>query len=185
MKNRVTVTGANLVFLIFVTLYMFSQLVLSILMGILALTDGMENSVEFIKNNIYTLTFINEYFFMLGPVLIYAFVKKLDFKDVFRIRSPGLFPTILIILMAVPAYFVALALNSIVIYFLQFIGQIPAQPIPVPKNVPELLMGIFFIAITPGICEEVLHRGLILRAYEKRGTYKALVISSIFLAYSI
>jgi len=180
MKNKVTVTGANLVFLIFVVLYMFTQFILSVVMSILAFTGSIDNPVQFVKNNIYILTFINEYFLILGPVLIYAFTKKLDFKYVFRFKSPGLIPTILIILMAVPAYFVALALNSTVIYFLQFIGKIPTQPIPAPKNIPELLVGLFFIAVTPGICEEMLHRGLILRAYERRGTIKALIISSIF-----
>lgn len=180
MKNKVTVTGANFVFLIFVALYILSQFILSILLSILSITNGIDYANTFIKNNIYALTFVNEYLLMLAPVLIYALVKKLDFKEVFRIKNPGLLPTILIILMAIPAYFVALALNSLVIYFLQFIGPIPAQPIPVPRNIPELLIGIFFIAITPGICEEMLHRGLILKAYENRGTYRALVITSIF-----
>ncbi|HHV95441.1 MAG TPA: CPBP family intramembrane metalloprotease [Clostridiaceae bacterium] len=181
MKNKkVTVTGANIVFLAFVLSYMLSQFILSVFMSILVFTGSIDSPVQFIKNNIYILTFVNEYFLILGPVLIYAFAKNIDFKYVFRFKSPGLLPTILIILMAVPAYFVALALNSTVIYFLQFIGRIPTQPIPVPRNIPELLAGLFFIAATPGICEEMLHRGLILRAYERRGTIKALVISSIF-----
>ena len=180
MKNKITVTGANFVFFIFAALFMLSQFVLTIFISVYTITNGPEYANDFIQNNIYLLTFINEYLLILAPVIIYAFVKKLNFKEVFRLRSPGLMPTFLIILMAVPAYFVALALNSIIIYLLQFIGTIPAQPIPVPKNLPELFLGLFFIAVTPGICEEMLHRGLLLKAYEKRGTIKALVISSIF-----
>jgi membrane protease YdiL (CAAX protease family) len=135
---------------------------------------------DFLKDNIYFITFINEYVLILVPVLIYAFLKRLNFREVFRFKNPGFLPSIFIILMSLPAYFVALSLNTIVLYFIQFLGDIPIQPIPVPRNARELLVGMFFIAITPAICEEMMHRGLLLSAYEKRGTLKAIVITSLF-----
>ncbi len=182
-KAKVTVTGANMVFFNFAVLFILSQIVLLFIIVVISAFYGDYYAKDFLKNNIYIITFINEYVLILAPVLIYAFVKKLNFKEVFRIKKPGFIPSILIVFMSVPAYFIALMLNSIVIYFLQFIGDIPLQPIPVPKNLSELLIGIFFIAITPGICEEMMHRGLLLTAYEKRGTLKAIVITSIFFGF--
>ena len=180
MRSKITVTGANIVFFIFAVLFLLSQFILTIFISTSVIINGPEYANNFLQENIYPITFINEYLFILTPVIIYALIKKLNFKEVFRLKSPGLIPAFLIILMSVPAYFVALSLNSIVIYLLQFIGPIPAQPIPVPRNLQELVIGIFFIAVTPGICEEMLHRGLLLKAYEKRGTIKALIITSIF-----
>lgn len=179
-KTKVTVKGANLIFFNFVVLFIISQIILLFIIVIISAFYGEYYAKDFIKNNIYIITFINEYILILAPVLIYAFTKRLNFKEVFRIKKPGVLPSVLIVLMSLPAYFIALMLNSIVIYFLQFITEIPVQPIPVPQNFGELLVGIFFIAITPGICEEMMHRGLLLAAYEKRGTVKAIVITSIF-----
>ncbi len=179
-KTKVTVTGANLVFFNFAVLFMLSQIVLLFIIVVINAFYGEYYSKNFLENNIYFITFINEYIIILTPVLIYAFAKKLNFKEVFRLKKPGFLPSVLIVFMSVPAYFIALMLNSIVIYFLQFIGDIPVQPIPVPQNLSELLIGTFFIAISPGICEEMMHRGLLLTAYEKRGTVKAIVITSIF-----
>ncbi|HOJ10170.1 MAG TPA: CPBP family intramembrane metalloprotease [Clostridiales bacterium] len=180
MKNKVTVTGANFIFFIFAALFIFSQFVLTIIIGISSAIYGPDYANDFVSRNIYILTVINEYLFILGPVIVYAIIKKLDFKETFRLNSPGLFPSVLIVLMSVPAYFVASMLNSLVIYLLQFLGNIPPQPIPVPRNINELLAGMFFIALTPGICEEMLNRGLLLKAYENRGTVKAIIVSSIF-----
>jgi membrane protease YdiL (CAAX protease family) len=104
----------------------------------------------------------------------------LPIKETFRLNKIGLVPSVIIILASFPAYFAALMFNNIVIYFLQFIGDIPQQPIPVPENVSQLLVGIFVIAVSPAICEELLHRGLMMKAYEKRGTFKAIIITSIF-----
>ena len=43
----------------------------------------------------------------------------------------------------------------------------------------DLLKAIFAVAILPGICEELLFRGLVLSAYERGGTRKAIYISAI------
>lgn len=180
MKRKITLTGANLVFFTFASLFAFSQFILLIIIIIISTVFGEFYARDFLIRNIYLLTFINEFIIILIPVLIYAFVKKLNFREVFRFKKLKFIPSLLIIVMSVPAYFVALMLNSTVVYFLQFLGDIPVQLIPTPKNLPELLAGIFFIAVTPGICEEMMHRGLLLTAYEKRGTVKALVITSLF-----
>lgn len=169
MNRRITLTGANIVFLIFVLAFITYQLLGSVLFGAEVFTD-----------NIYPMLLINELILILGPVLVYTAIKKVSLKETFRFNKPGLLPAVLILFISVPAYFVAAMLNNVLVYFLQFAGKIPAQPIPIPGNISELLIGLLIIAVLPGVCEEMMHRGLLLRAYEKRGSYKAVVITSIF-----
>lgn len=169
MNRRITLTGANIVFFVFTLAFIVYQLAGGILFGVEVFTD-----------NVYIMLLINELILILGPVLIYAGMKRVSLKETFRFNSPGILPVVLIVLISVPAYMVAAMLNNVLVYFLQFIGNIPAQPIPIPGNVPELLLGLLIVAVLPGVCEELMHRGLLLRAYEKRGSYKALIITSIF-----
>jgi membrane protease YdiL (CAAX protease family) len=172
MKRKITVTGVNKVFFFFALLFMIFQLIL--------ISMTVKYGTNFIDEKTYSIILINEYVIILIPVLIYTIYNRLPIKETFRLNKIGLIPSVIIILAAFPAYMAALMFNNLVIYFLQFIGDIPQQPIPVPKDIPQLLVGIFVIAVSPAICEELLHRGLMLKAYEKRGTFKAIVITSIY-----
>jgi len=172
MDRKVTLAGANLVFFAFAILFFMFQ-------GILVILTGIYGE-EFLDNNIYYILLINEYIVVLIPVLVYSFAKRLNFKEVFRLNFPGILPLILIVLLSLPAYAVALALNNIVAYYLQYFGDIPSHTLPVPTNVPELIQGLAIVALTPAICEELLHRGILLNAYESRGSLKAIIITSIF-----
>jgi membrane protease YdiL (CAAX protease family) len=172
MDRKATLTGANLVFFTFVILFFVFQ-------GILVILTGIYGE-EFLDNNIYNILLINEYILVLIPVMVYSFAKRLNFKEVFRLNFPGILPLFLIVFLSLPAYAVALTLNNIVAYYLQFFGDIPSQTIPVPTNVPELIQGLAIVALSPAICEELLHRGILLNAYESRGSLKAVIITSIF-----
>lgn len=171
MKNKITFVGANIVLFTFAILFLIFQFVLAALVIVYG-----EN---YINDNMYYILLVNQYVLILVPVLAYAFIKKLDFKEVFRLNNPGVLPVLIIILTSVPAYFVAVMLNTLVVYLIQFIGEVPTQPIPVPQTPSDLIIGILVVAVSPAICEELLHRGILLKAYEKRGTTKALIITSI------
>lgn len=171
MNRRVTVTGANIVFFIFAVVFIVFQFAAAFIFG------------EDINKNLYETLIFSEFVLILGPVLIYALVKRVDLRETFRFHRLPIVPALVIVLASFPAYLVALLLNSLVYYVLQFIGDIPPSPIPIPQNLSELLVGILIIAVTPAICEEMLHRGLLLRAYERRGSMKAVVITSIFFGF--
>lgn len=168
MNKRLTLTGVNVFFFIFCAVFIVYQMILGVIL------------LDKLSDNLYIIILINEFVMILGSVAIFCVVKKVNIKETFRINKPGIVPMLLIAAISVPAYFVAAMLNNIILYILQFIGDIPAQSIPVPQNLTELLIGILIIAVSPGICEEVMHRGLLLRAYEKRGSYKAVVFVSIY-----
>lgn len=169
MNKRITLTGANIVFFIFSIVFIVYQLVLALILG-----------SEFITENIYLVVLINEFVMILIPVTIYILIKKADFKETFRIRKLKPVHGIIVFFLSITAYPVAMMLNNIVVYFLQFVGDIPAQPVPIPKNLEELLVGLLIIAVSPAICEELLHRGLLLSAYERRGSMKAIVFTALF-----
>jgi uncharacterized protein len=171
MNRKSTVTGANKLLFIFTLLFMVFQFILVFL----TLIYGQ----DFINNNVYEILLVTQYLIILVPVILYIIFNRLDAKIVLRINNLPLLPSGLIVLMSIPAYFAAAMLNSVVVYFLQRIGDIPAQPIPVPQNFPELVIGILVIALTPAICEEALHRGIMLGAYERRGSMKAIAISAV------
>ncbi len=166
MKNKLTFTGANKLFFAFCAVFLAYQVVMAFIFGT-ELYDQM-----------YAIVLINE-FLIAAFVIVYCLVKKIDFRETFRIKKLGIGPALLIIATTIPAFFVATMLNNIVIYFLQFIGDIPSQSFPVPQNLSELIVGILIIGVAPGVCEELMHRGFLLSAYERRGSYKAVVMVSI------
>lgn len=173
MRNKkVTVTSSNILFFIFV----ISFLAFNVILGF---ADALSGS-RIIENNMFSILLMNEYIFILLPVLIFAVIKRLDFKEVFRLRAFGIVPALIIVFASLPAYFAASMLNTTVAYFLQFIGDIPSQTIPVPGNIGELLLGLLVIAFSPALCEEMLNRGIMLKGYENRGSYKAVIITAIF-----
>ncbi len=169
MNKKVTVTGANIVFFVFSVIFIVYQIVFAAILG-----------ESFFTENIYLVVLINEFVIILIPVLLYTRIKKADFRETFRIRKLNPVHASIIMLLSIAAYPVAMMLNNIAAYFLQFIGDIPAQPIPSPRNLQELFIGLLVVAVSPAICEELFHRGLLLSAYERRGSMKAVVITAIF-----
>lgn len=166
MDRKLTFTGANKLFFAFCAVFIIYQVIIGFIFG----TD--------VYDHMYTIVLINESM-IAGFVIVYCLVKKINLKETFRLNKLRLAPALLIIVTTIPAFFVATMLNGIVIYLLQFIGEIPSQGIPVPQNPAELALGIAIIGIAPGICEELMHRGFLLKAYEKRGSYKAVIMVSI------
>lgn len=166
MKNKLTFTGANILFFSFTIVFMLYQFLAGIFLG------------TAIYDNVYAVIIINE-LLIASFVLVYCIVKKIDIKETFRFKKLDLLPAILIVLISLPAMFAASMLNDILIYFLQFIIKVPASSIPVPQNASELAVSILLIGVMPGVCEELMHRGFLLTAYEKRGSYKAVVIVAI------
>ncbi len=65
----------------------------------------------------------------------------------------------MVALLSVAAYPVAMMLNNLVVYVLQFVGDIPAQPIPSPRNLQELFIGLLVVAVSPAVCEELFPQG--------------------------
>lgn len=58
-------------------------------------------------------------------------------------------------------------------------GTIPASGVAVPTTVRGLVSAVILSAVLPGICEELLFRGLMLSAWEERGSLRAVTTVSL------
>ena len=59
------------------------------------------------------------------------------------------------------------------------LGYEPLEEIPPPETLGQLLLYILVIAVTPGVCEEVIFRGAVLPSVEQHGMVPALLFSSL------
>ena len=166
MKNKLTLTGANKLFFAFTVVFLAYQFIAAFFLG------------EVLYDNIYTIIIINEVL-VASFVLIYCFARKIDIRETFRIKKLGLAPALFITLLSVPLFLAATMLNNFVAYGLQFIADLPPQSLPVPKTPGELAVAVLITGVMPGVCEELMHRGFLLTAYERRGSYRAVVIVAI------
>lgn len=158
-------------------LFLFTIIFITFQIGIIVYSTIIGEDVY--QKNIYLNLLINQYAIILLPVVLFVLIGRYSFKEVFRLRPIGLKQVLLIAVMSVPAYFMANALNNIVVYFLQYAGKIPNTPIPAAKSFSELLIQIVVICMSPAICEEALHRGVLLSGYEEKGSYRAVFITAV------
>lgn len=119
---------------------------------------------------------------ILLPVLFVLRVLKLNPKETLRLKAPKLQELALIPFIAIPAAIIVSLLsqliNSIFPFppeYLEQLGKLFKLDIPVWQQ-------ILIISILPGICEEILFRGFMVRFYESHGTKVAIVVSAVLFA---
>ncbi|WP_052045334.1 type II CAAX endopeptidase family protein [Caloranaerobacter azorensis] len=150
-----------------------------LLVGIILITIGSLAQ----RWDIYKGLIITEYAIVLLPVLIYLKIKRQSFKKVLRLNKLSLKQILLIPIIVILSYPIGAFLNSIVMIFLSLFGEVKPMPIPVPDNGMELLRSLFVIALSAGICEEVMFRGLVMKGYEKLGKRKAIIFSAVLFGF--
>lgn len=122
---------------------------------------------------------ITEYLIILFPVVYYLNRRGYNLKEFLRLNRLTLKQIKYIVLIVIFSYPIAVFLNYIGILFLSRFGRIMPNPIPIPSNIKEYLLSFIVIALTPGICEEVMFRGMIMRTYEVYGRKKAIILSAV------
>ncbi len=149
--------------------------ILYLLIGILLITVG--SIVQAIE--IYSGLLITEYLIILLPVLLYLKVKGYSIRETLRLNSISIKQIIYVILIVIFSYPIAVFFNYLGIVFLSKYGQLLPSSVPIPESSRELLLGILTISITPGICEEVMFRGMLMKSYESMGRKKAIIYTAI------
>lgn len=133
-----------------------------IILAILFLTVG--SYVQ--SRELITGLLITEFGLLAIPVLTYAFLRKKDVKNVFRIRKLPISAVVKIVVMAalmLPAVAVA---NLVTILIIEFFGTPIPTPIPVASSPGEFVLLFAVIAGSAGLCEEIFFRGAILNGFE-------------------
>jgi len=121
-----------------------------------------------------------ELLIILLPVILILRISKSDIK-----KSLGLNPVkplnfLLVILAAIPIIILAAILGQLI----NFIYPVSESYMEAMKNLVTvqergIWFSIFVIGILPGICEETMFRGYILKAFRKKGFWTAIIITAI------
>ncbi len=118
---------------------------------------------------------ITEYFLILLPVIILLKVKGINLKGFLRLNKLSTKHGLIVVLVTLLAFPIAMFASLITLTIISWLGLETVTPvIPTANNLNEYIILFLIIAVSAGICEEVLFRGLISRVYEER--YKALGI---------
>lgn len=159
-KKRPTILGANYLYLV---------------VALLLITVGGFFQIR----NIYSGIFITEYIIILLSMIFFVGLKKYDFKEVFKLKKISLIQVIKTIFIAICSYPIALFFNYIILIVVSFYGGLRETPLPIPENTSMFLLSLFLFALTPGICEEAMFRGVMYSAYERIGAKNAIVLTGI------
>ncbi|MEA4846625.1 MAG: type II CAAX endopeptidase family protein [Clostridiaceae bacterium] len=122
---------------------------------------------------------ITEFLLIALPTIIYVKIIGASVKKELRFNSLSLIDALLVIVTAVAAYFVAVFINLIAEILISMMGDLIVPDIPFARNPGEYFKLLFIIAGSAGICEEILFRGFILRAYEKLGMWPDIIITAV------
>ncbi|MDK2865853.1 MAG: protease family protein [Clostridiales bacterium] len=109
---------------------------------------------------------ITEYGIILAPVLLYSIFSGKSVKKVFRIRRLPIKAVIKIIGIAVMLLPIIAVSNLFVIWIIENLSEAFELGLPTASSSNEYILLMFIIAVTAGICEESLFRGVVLNAYE-------------------
>ncbi len=127
---------------------------------------------------LYSGLLITEFLIVMLPGLVLIWAKGYDFKYVLRLNSIS-FSNLLIIfgmmLFTIPVIGVFNIINMSVIE--RVFGKVIINSPPIDTDPSGLMIGILVIAVSAGICEEVLFRGVIQRGFERMGATASILIS--------
>lgn len=123
---------------------------------------------------------ITEFLLVALPAIIYAKLRGASIKDELRFNRLGLIDTLLVIVTFIAAYFAAVFINLLWEIVISMLGNLIVPDIPFAANPKEYMVLLFIIAGSAGICEEILFRGFIMRAYEKLGMWSDIMVTALF-----
>lgn len=131
---------------------------------------------------VYTSSTMQQLLVLALPVVVYA-VRHEGVSQSMRLNPPQFDMT----LYSITAALFSVMLCSCVslwwsLLFERLGGWLYSSSIPTPTTYEELIVSILLIGVTPGICEELLFRGALMGAWERRGTVKSVVVTAVLFA---
>ncbi len=162
--KRMTISNVNL-------LYLF--------MAVLLITLGY--IIQSINSELGLIA--TEFLLVLLPALLFAIWTRDGMKKIFRLNPLPFREGILIVSIAVLFYPVSIMGNLIVVNLLDAIGWYRPIPFPTAENAKEYVLLIFAVAVSAGICEELLFRGVMMKAYERYGPKRAIIATAVLFGF--
>ncbi len=162
-KEKSSILGANILFALVVLLF--------VSLG----------SIVQSKDHIIGLL-ITEYIIVLLPSLLYLKLRKKPFKKALRLNPIKVIDGIRVFFITLFTYPLAVLLQAIFISILNTFTSIEPNNVALPNNPSQLLVAFLVMAISPGICEEIMFRGVMLDGYKSMGARRAILLSSFLFA---
>ena len=130
------------------------------------------------EKNLISGLLITEWLLILLPSLIFMKVCKIPLSKI-RIRPIKVKDGFLVVLITIFFYPIVLFMNVSFLFFLRIFIDFDFNSMPVPNNFNQYLVYIPVMALSAGICEEFLFRGLIMSQFRMFGRKNAIVISAV------
>lgn len=172
-KTKPSIFAASVLFFIGVTglfILPYAMYFIRLIFGEFIITElsGMIQSMYYIV-------------FIVLPIFLYARRDMPACADVMRINPLSVKSALLCTVAALICVYLSQIVTLLWSVLIEVVIDTPPDTnFIIPTTTKGLASSIFFIAIIPGICEELLFRGAILGAWEEKGSKKAIVISSIW-----
>lgn len=116
--------------------------------------------------------------FLLLPIIIYM-RRNPGLSDTMRLNPMSIVPMFSVILLGILSAYVSSILVSFWNMLLEAIGLQYVGSDIVPTTSNQLMVSVVMMAALPAVCEELLFRSFVLSSWESRGTWYAIIISSI------
>ena len=195
VENNNTVTAVNKFLMIFGILFVVATVLTSLLVIayfiIIYLSknpytnDFLQKAMSNIRSIPDWLTYLTYAISQIGvifiPTYIYLRKKKIKIQETLRFNKIKALPAFLIIIAAAPITITISTLNDLILnLFYDTSKTVSTVQLPEINTLGKFLMATLFIAMMPAIFEELMSRGVFLTAYERRGSYKAIIFSGLF-----
>ncbi|MFA5522919.1 MAG: type II CAAX endopeptidase family protein [Tissierellales bacterium] len=143
--------------------------------GVILLTLGSYAQ----SKGVYSGLLVTEYIIILAPTIFYLKMRGYNLKKVLRLNKISMNQVFLIPLIVVFSYPIGVFFNYLMLIVLNYFGKVSANLVPIPESGQEMIIGLIVVALSAGICEEVMFRGFIMKAYEKKGMKLSILLSGV------
>lgn len=127
--------------------------------------------------------FITQYGLVLMPSLVFLKLNGHSLKKALRLKKISAkvaFKSLIVTLAALP---IAYTLNFIMTFVLSKLDWVVVNELDLGTGRANYIIMLFLMAVTPGICEEVFFRGMMLSGYEKvLSPQKTIVLTGLLFA---
>lgn len=126
---------------------------------------------------------LTEYGLVMGGAIIFLLLQRKNLKQNLRFRGAKFSVFVKVFFMSFFIMPLAGVGNFITIYIIEKFGMYRAPALPIGETPSGLVFSVFLIAVSAGVCEEIMYRGAILSTLEDElGRRKAAVITAFLFA---
>ena len=174
MKPRTDFFNASLTYFVLIVLFVLVRISTAV-----DLFSFLGDAESYILNGLIQIGFMFLLPLFMNSLLSKQKVKS-TFKD-FRFNKINFKSVLICIGIGIIVFFLNIAVSSFFSFILQLFGYHYSTGSTVVSSYPVRLffVSLLITAVLPGFCEEVAHRGLLLRGFKDLGMKKAIILSAL------